>query len=94
MKGGIRMYNIDEINDFYDTYVNCTHPFIDPSLIHVCMHKKLNLIDRIRPHDTTITQKWILDHRNDLSDKLRTNTINFFVNLVPSSTCSKSYLKM
>ena len=88
------MYSIDEIKDFYDTYVNCNQPFIDPSFIHVCKHQKLNRVDKIRPRDTTVTQKWILDHRNDLSDNLRTNTINFFVHLMPSSTGNKSYLKM
>ena len=85
------MDNINDIKNFYATYVNRDIPIFNPSLIHICNHQKLNIIGT---KNHTITQKWILDHRNDLSDKLRTNTINFFVNLVPSSTCSKSYLKM
>lgn len=93
-KGWLYMYDINEIKNFYSTHVNCKQPFVDPPLIHVIKHQKMNYIEDRKSLNHTITQKWILDHRNDLSDKLRTNTINFFVNLMPSSTGNKSYLKM
>lgn len=51
----------------------------------------MNFIGR-QPY--SITQKWILDHSDNLSDQIRMNIINFFVNKMPSSTCNRSYLKM
>lgn len=81
---------IDEILIFYRDFVDTKSPIINPRLIHIFNHRKLNLIGE---EEYSISQKWFSEKQDKDVVQLRKNLQNLFINIIPNTSKQLSYLK-
>ncbi len=82
--------NLNEVEVFYRNFVVRNSLIINPELIHIFDHKKMNLNER---KENVLTQKWFTDHQNDDVKQLRNHLKNYFRNITPKDSSELHNLK-